>query len=434
MTERFNPLSLRAKILYAALVGLLAGIVAAFIVGTLGSTLINDLYMSEQSVARRREKTMAELTEYVRENRVKGTDSAAISEWCRRNPDVSLLIYGRVSGDVRLFSGGRQTPAATDYDRDDPIFPLHFSDGFYRVSLTVSSESRLYLLTTVLSVFFGCVCVILAVMLYTRRLIHRIYALKTEAATVAGGDLDHPISDGEKDELGSLAGSMNNMRLAVISRMGAEKLAWQSNVELLTAISHDIRTPLTSLIGYLGLLSESDFSDKERARQFTDSAYGKAMELKSLTDELFRYFLVFGKSQPDVELETLDGDLLWQQLMSEAEYDLTDFGFKVRRMQFHNSCTVRADPMQLSRVVNNIVSNVKKYADPSRPVVMISELNAGTLYLCVSNYIIADAPKTESSKIGLMTCRKLMEGMGGSFSVREDERHFSVEFGLPTVS
>ena len=120
--------------------------------------------------------------------------------------------------------------------------------------------------------------------------------------------------------------------------------------------------------------------------------------------------------------------------MSEAEYDLTDFGFKVRRMQFHNSCTVRADPMQLSRVVNNIVSNVKKYADPSRPVVMISELNAGSLYLCVSNFIIADAPKTESSKIGLMTCRKLMEGMGGSFSVREDERHFSVEFGLPTVS
>ena len=226
---------------------------------------------------------------------------------------------------------------------------------------------------------------------------------------------------------------MNNMRLAVISRMGAEQLAWQSNVELLTAISHDIRTPLTSLIGYLGLLSESDFSDSERARQFTDSAYGKAMELKSLTDELFRYFLVFGKSQPDMQLETLDGDLLWQQLMSEAEYDLTDFGFKVRRMQFHKSCTVRADPMQLSRVVNNIVSNVKKYADSSRPVVMISELKSGVLYLCVSNCIIADVPKTESSKIGLMTCRKLMEGMGGSFNIRADEQHFSVEFGLPTV-
>lgn len=88
---------------------------------------------------------------------------------------------------------------------------------------------------------------------------------------------------------------------------------------------------MTTMIGYLGLLNESGFEDRERCSQFCSSAYDKAMELKDLTDELFKYFLVFGRSDLEMNMEPFDGRLLTEQLLSEAEFDLGDAGFTISR-------------------------------------------------------------------------------------------------------
>ena len=84
---------------------------------------------------------------------------------------------------------------------------------------------------------------------------------------------------------------------------------------------------------------------------------------KALTDELFRYFLVFGRADLEMNLETLDARLLLEQLLGEAEFDLSDAGFAVQRIEFEGECSVTADPMYLKRVLDNLVSNIKKYAD-----------------------------------------------------------------------
>ena len=137
------------------------------------------------------------------------------------------------------------------------------------------------------------------------------------------------------------------MRYNVIERMGNERRAWEANSELITAVSHDIRTPMTSLIGYLELLNNSDFKDLEKSRQFCASAYGKATELKELTDELFKYFLVFGRADLDMNIEKFEARFLIEQLLAEAEFDLADAGFKINQVGFQGECEINADPLYL---------------------------------------------------------------------------------------
>jgi len=274
---------------------------------------------------------------------------------------------------------------------------------------------------------------VVLIMGYVHSLTRRIILLSKEAVEVGAGDLDREISTDGNDELSMLACEMDNMRRSVIERMGNESRAWKANSELITAISHDIRTPMTTVIGYLGLLKENKYEDEERRGQFTAAAYDKAMELKELTDELFKYFLIFGKSGLEMEMERYDARLLLEQFLSEAEFELREAGFRVNSIEFEGECSVNADPMYLKRVLDNMVSNIKKYADKNRVVMFISELKDGKLSLCVSNYIAKSMDRVESTKIGLRTCEKIIQHMGGSFVTRSDREHFSAEFILPVL-
>ena len=157
------------------------------------------------------------------------------------------------------------------------------------------------------------------------------------------------------------------------------------------------------------------------------------MELKDLTDELFRYFLVFGRARVEMNKEELDGRLLLEQLLGEAQFDLSDAGFGIQRQDFEGECSIFADPLYLKRVLDNLVSNLKKYADKSQPVVFLTQLQEGVLSVCLSNTVRKDLNLVESTKIGLRTCEKIMQAMEGSFAVQKDDTHFAATFSLPVL-
>ena len=105
----------------------------------------------------------------------------------------------------------------------------------------------------------------------------------------------------------------------------------------------------------------------------------------------------------------------------------------MQRIEFKGECSVSADPLYLKRTLDNMISNIKKYADPERPIMVITELTDGKLSVCISNYVKRSMDKVESTKIGIRTCRKIMEAMGGSFTIASDGEHFAAEFALPAV-
>ena len=442
MTRLFKRAhSLNATMLYTIFFSLAVSFAVYFSITSIGGLAIEKLYMNPDNVASRKAEIYSDLNSYVVENNVSGQDSAALANFTNSNNFITILIYNK-NGDLILraargeaqSSSNMQTYQVMQYAVEfGKLYPMRFSDGVYNVAIGDYTEHREENLNMAVAVILSIICFFTVLLMYMRKLSDRIVQLSKEAVEIGDGDLERPISLTGNDELTMLAKEVDNMRSSVIERMGNERKAWEANSELITAISHDIRTPMTSLMGYLELLSSNDFQDVERCRQFCSSAYGKAEELKELTDELFKYFLVFGKAHVDMNIETFEANFLIEQLLTESEYELMDMGFKVNHVRFEEECIVRADAMYLKRVVSNLISNIKKYADRKRSVVLMAILESDTVSVCFSNSVEKEKNRVESTKLGIRTCQKIMEHMGGNFVINKDTDHFAAEFSLPVI-
>ena len=423
--------------LYMILLSFLCAALVYFAAYGLGSYALKELYMSSEARSARLAEIYSEFYEFITDNQIKGTDTEAVAHWTREHPYVTILIYeneeanrtgNRTPTPYAGMGSGERLQYNSQYGR---LYPMRFADGTYRIAIGDSSNVREDNINRVIAVVLGSLAFFTIMFWYIRRLTNRIIRLSKEADDIGSGDLEAPITVQGEDELAMLAGEMDSMRKSVIERMGNERRAWEANSELITAISHDIRTPMTALIGYLGLLNEGSFENTEKEKQFISSAYDKAMELKDLTDELFKYFLVFGRAELQMDREEYDGRLLLEQLLGETEFDLTDAGFTVQRIEFEGECTVRTDPLYIKRVVDNLISNAKKYADRGQTLLIVSELKDGKLSVSMSNAVAKDGPRVESTKIGLRTCEKIMDAMGGSFTTHLENERFTAEFVLP---
>ena len=426
--------------LYTILLGFACALIVMAVVRGVGNLIVDKVYMSSDAIFSRKAEIYSQFSSYVSSRRVNGDDSAAVARWTRDHEYVTILIYKGRNFSMRVH-GGEATNASNiaGSERSQYIaqsqwlYPMRFADGLYKIAISENSQVREYALTNVVAWASACLIFIAVVLWYVQRMTKRIIVLSHEAGEIGGGDLEHNITVKGNDELSMLAHEVDMMRSSVIEKMGNERRAWQANSELITAISHDIRTPMTSMLGYLSLLDENGIGDEEQAKQFISAAYGKAMNLKDITDELFKYFLVFGRADLEMNMEEFDARMLLDQFMLELQFDLRDDGFNVSRIDFIGDCRVSADTMYLKRVFDNLLSNLRKYADKSRPVMILSALENGWLSVCVSNYVVRSMNRVESTKIGIRTCEKIMTHMGGSFEIRSDEEHFAAELKLPAI-
>ena len=422
--------------LYMVLLSLLFAGLVYFSAYRLASWALQEIYMSPESRAARQAEIYSDFYLYVTSNQIKGDNTEAVARWTAEHPYVTILVYQDETTAMRpapgTFPAGQQSQPLQYSSIYGRLYPMRFADGVYRVAIGDSSNVREDNINRILSVLLASIAFISIMFWYIRRLTNRIIRLSREADAIGAGDLEAPITVKGEDELATLAVEMDSMRRSVIERMSGERRAWEANSELITAISHDIRTPMTALIGYLGLLNGNGVPDADRNRAFISSAYDKAMELKDLTDELFKYFLVFGRAELDLHYEDLDARFLLEQLLGEAEFDLRDAGFEVERREFEGDCSLRTDPLYLKRVVDNLVSNVKKYADRAAPIRLSSVLEGKRLTVRLENRIAEKRPQVESTKIGLRTCDKILSSLGGEFHTEADGGRFAAFFTLPT--
>ena len=134
----------------------------------------------------------------------------------------------------------------------------------------------------------------------------------------------------------------------------------------------------------------------------------------------------------ELHREVFDAHLLLMQLLGEAQFDLQDAGYGVQNIdRLEDGVTLDTDAAMLKRVLDNLVSNIKKYADRELPVVFLTEKKDEGVTVTVSNGVSGRRGGTESTKIGLRTCEKILSALGGSFSTSRDEAHFAAEFTLP---
>ena len=216
------------------------------------------------------------------------------------------------------------------------------------------------------------------------------------------------------------------MRISIIDKLNKEREIKEANNELITSISHDLRTPLTVLIGYIDMMKNHE-DCKGELREYVISSENTAMRLKHLADDMFKYSLAFGDVDLGIKLEKYDAETLVDQLISEHLLLLTEHGIEMRTKRVgrrFDGLMIYTDAPNLMRIIDNVFSNISKYADNNYPVYFTMERVGMSLILESKNKIKTDSSEVESNGIGLKTCVRLSKMIADDFYYGEENGYF----------
>jgi signal transduction histidine kinase len=148
---------------------------------------------------------------------------------------------------------------------------------------------------------------------------------------------------------------------------------------------------------------------------------------------MFGYFLVFGSRDVEVNVESYDAQMLLSQLISEHVLLMSDSGYTVEENVSELSlvATLDTDVQKLVRIIDNVFSNIYKYADQKKTVKIEASADACQIKLAFSNSIASERELVESNGIGLKTCKKLAELIGAKFFSETLENKFYANITLP---
>ena len=292
--------------------GFLAGICTFFLASRLGDYLIETRYMSEEALHRRNMAAVENLQAYIKDNNLASRDTDQLAMWSIEQKDIYILFYknrhlameaGWWGVDNEFSLGGSELNEQVSLQ----LYPVSFRDGVFQAVVYDFSESKLYDAVQVIGIALGCALFALIMLWYNSRITGSIIAVSREIQEIGRGNLRVEMETGGNDEMGRLTRNVDVMRRSLIRKTLEEQNALEKNSELITAMSHDIRNPLTALLGYLDLAKNGQYRSQEELQQYLDASYSKAEQLKTLTDELFRYSLVFGGRELKLDLQEYDG-------------------------------------------------------------------------------------------------------------------------------
>lgn len=411
MTNLFVKNRLGWELLLAALLSILMGIGVYWIVSSAAIDIID-------TRTHREAETVAELfQEYVSSNQIASTDKISLDAWTQDNRYLDLELYenDRI---FYQFHGGRNNvyeDGHSEYLVWEDEFDIVFKDKTVQAVVYIYSGMKEYLAAEVLAAAFGALFAFVLLLLFVRGKARYIALLSDELKILESGNLNYAITIKGKDELMDLAQGIDDMRIAFIERQNSEEKARDANSELITAMSHDLRSPLTSLIGYLDILRLGKYEGDVQFNKFLEGAYKKTYQIKELSDKLFEYFLVYGENPEDTQLQVYDGQELMEQIVAESVFELRGDGYLVDYRPAEDSFILPANIDLLRRAFDNVFSNIRKYGDPDKKISVVWETSKDTLTINFTNYIDKRNMITESTGIGVKVCEMAMSIHGGRY-------------------
>lgn len=202
---------------------------------------------------------------------------------------------------------------------------------------------------------------------------------------IANGHFEHRITFAVRPDLQKVIDSINALVDSTVSAMEEERQIEKSKDDLITNVSHDIRTPLTSIIGYLGLLKTGKANDED-SKKYVDIAYFKALQMKSLADDLFEYTKLKSTNNQKLSLAPLHVNSMLEQISAGFELEAEKKGIKLETACRPKDLVIDADAKMIVRVFNNLISNALKYGHGAKKISLIAnKVNNDTVELRVEN-------------------------------------------------
>lgn len=243
------------------------------------------------------------------------------------------------------------------------------------------------------------------------RLIRRYHQMQLrhiigELHYIANGHFDHRIPFTLKGDTQRVVTSVNSLVDSVIASIDEERRIEKSKDELITNVSHDLRTPLTSIIGYLGLIEDHQYHSEEEILKYTNTAFSKAKQMKSLVDDLFVYTKMRQTDTP-LSIATLDVDQMMEQLAASFELEAGEKGMSISVETPDEPVHIEADAEKLGRVFNNLISNALKYGEGGKHIALrVNPVSDDEVVISVENdgqkkFRVPHSVKCLSDSIGL---------------------------------
>ena len=434
--------------LYFKLAGLLLAAVAVsglffVVINYAGEQMITKIFSDSSHIEKLSEAYIQDLQDYIDETKAASNDSEKLTEWVRKQKIVSIQVY---KDEILTYDSNYPDAAVEDAEAEgayyewEYYYTAEFADGTADVFLYGFFSYPLYSYAMTAEILLAVILLVAIVILGIRRPVKYIGRLKDECEILGNGNLDYQVTVQGRDELALLAQGLDNMRMALRESNEKEAEITAANRRMITEMSHDLRTPLTSLLIYTEILGKKAAKDPRQAMEYVRKIEKKARQIKRLSDNIFEYALITEETKAELgEPQTLR-ELFYDPLSEMTAY-LGERGYTVELRPDTGSGSerrqIRVNEEYINRIMDNIVSNIEKYADKSMPVrieTIYTEKYGGLVFRNGTVRDAGDRRMTEgSTNIGLHNVEKMMKNMSGYCRVKQTECIFELSLMFPWV-
>ena len=253
---------------------------------------------------------------------------------------------------------------------------------------------------------------------------------------IKNGDIHHKLQLIGEDNFTTLADNINNIRDGLDKAIDSQLRSERMKSELITNVSHDLKTPLTSIINYIELIKKEENITPEYLKDYVNVLDSKSKRLKVLIEDLFEASKA-SSGNIELNMEKIDLIQLLRQSIGELEEKLSEANLDLKINVPEDKVYVRADGRRLYRVLENLLSNISKYSlSNTRVYIDITEVEGRVKLIMknISSYELNfdpeeimerfkradDSRNTEGSGLGLAIARDLIKLQGGEFAIDID--------------
>lgn len=235
-------------------------------------------------------------------------------------------------------------------------------------------------------VLLGIIVFLLVFTLFVNKKVKYIKFLSSEVKVIKDEGFGKTIEVRGQDELAELCSSINNMSLELREKIENEKKIEQNKNKLITNVSHDLRTPLTSILGYVDLLKQNGFEDKEKFEEYISIIDERSKSLNTLINELFEYTKL---NNHDIKLNysTVEIGSLVEQLSGEYSLIFKKEGLELISEIPEEDIFVDIDIQMIVRALENLLINAKKYSVRNSQVLVKLLQESNDIVISVENKV-----------------------------------------------
>ena len=341
---------------------------------------------------------------------------------------------------------------------------VHFAAGFHKIQVRFIAisvimailislctafmfahyDGFIFLLTALFLAVIECVIIwhyIRKTTLYAQSMAR----LLVQIDKVSSGNLDYDAGIGEDDYLIESSTKLANITEGLSHALDEQMKGERMKIELITNVSHDLKTPLTSIISYIDLLKKEEMNDA--AKDYVNILSHKADRLKGIVSDLFDLAKT-NSGNAQLDIKPLDFTKLTHQLLADMEDKIAESGMKIKLNLPDSPAVITADGKKLSRALQNVVDNALKYSLSGSRIYIDLVKNEGNAILSVKNtsayemdftadeimqrFVRGDKNRSsDGSGLGLSIAQSFTQVSGGSFDVMIDGDQFKTVFTFP---